>query len=556
MPLPARLPKTRQRSIRYYARLLGEAARRDEAELAKGNRPDVPLHRQARRWLARNDLFYLLTMLLHRSDLDNDWLFDRCREVQAEADGFLDLWFREAYKSTIITFGLTIQDILASHGDDPDPRFGGREITVGIFSHTKGIATDFLDQIKLEFESNAELKALFPDVLYERPGSQSPSWSKQAGITVKRQSNPREATVEAWGLVDGMPTGHHFWLRVYDDVVTPESVATPDQIAKTTTMWELSDNLGTEGGKVRYIGTRYHLFDTYATMLEREVVTERLHPCTKDGTDDLSPDNCVFRSPEWLAEKRHNQGPYIFSSQMLLDPVADKAQGFKEEWLQFWPAEHAAGLNVYILVDPASGKKERQAPGHTTGRSAHAKSANTDFTVMEVVGLGADGNYYTLDRIRDRLNLTERTKALFALHRQWKPLKVGYEEYGLQADIEFIKHVQAEVNYRFDIVALAGPLGKNDRIKRLVPVYESGRWFEVDGIIRNDCDGKAVNLTQAFIREEFLAFPVCKHDDILDAKARILDPALGAVWPKELPEDVPPEWMKKLRGQRRGWMSH
>ncbi len=99
-------------------------------------------------------------------------------------------------------------------------------------------------------------------------------------------------------------------------------------------------------------------------------------------------------------------------------------------------------------------------------------------------------------------------------------------------------------------------LAKNDRIERLVPIYEQGRWYELDGIIRNDCDGKAVNLTQAFIREEFLAFPVCKHDDILDAKARILDPALGVEWPKELPEDVPPEWMKKLRGQRRGWMSH
>ena len=556
MPLPAELPTTRLEAAAYYKTTLREAVRIDEEELAAGNRPKVSHYRQGQRWLARNDLFYLLTVVLHRRDLDHDWLFERCREVQAEPDGFLDLWAREYYKSTIITFGLTIQDILSSHGDDPDARWNGREATVGIFSHSRGIAMDFLDQIKLEFETNDELKALFPDILYERPGSQSPSWSKQGGITVKRKGNPREATVEAWGLVDGMPTGKHFLIRVYDDVVTEESVATPDQIAKTTTMWELSDNLGTEGGVERYAGSRYALFDTYNAMVERGAVVERLHPCTKDGTDDLSPENCVFRSPEWLAKKRRNQGPYTFGAQMLLDPVADRAQGFKEEWLQYWPAEHAAGLNVYILVDPASGKKEKQVAGHTTGRNIHAKSADTDYTVMEVVGLGADGNYYTLDRIRDRLNLAERTKALFALHRQWKPLKVGYEEYGLQADIEHIKGVQAEVNYRFEIKALGGKLAKKDRIKRLIPIYEGGRWYEVDNIIRHDWEGKTVNLTQAFIREEYLAFPVGKHDDILDAKARILDPDLGVEWPKELPAEVRPAWMKKLAGQRRGWMSH
>ena len=44
---------------------------------------------------------------------------------------------------------------------------------------------------------------------------------------------------------------------------------------------------------------------------------------------------------------------------------------------------------------------------------------------------------------------------------------------------------------------------------------------------------------------------MCKHDDILDPKARILDEDLGVVWPKELPKDVKPAWMKKLGGGRR-----
>ena len=90
--------------------------------------------------LCRIDLYFLLRYVLNRPDVENEWLFNRCREVQAEPSGYLDLWAREHYKSTIITFAKNIQDILASHGDDPLPEWQGREVTIGIFSHTRPTA--------------------------------------------------------------------------------------------------------------------------------------------------------------------------------------------------------------------------------------------------------------------------------------------------------------------------------------------------------------------------------------------------------------------------------
>jgi hypothetical protein len=120
----------------------------------------------------------------------------RIREVQNEPDGHLDLWARDHRKSTIITFAKTIQDILASHGDDPLPHWQGMEPTFGIFSHTRGIASEFVRQIKQELEQNDILRALFPDVLYENPERDAPRWSVQNGLTVRRRSNPKEATVE------------------------------------------------------------------------------------------------------------------------------------------------------------------------------------------------------------------------------------------------------------------------------------------------------------------------------------------------------------------------
>lgn len=113
--------------------------------------------------LGRNDLFFLLTTLLKRRDMECDWLFDRCEEVQQSPDGHLDLWAREHYKSTIITFGQTIRDILC------DP-----EITIGIFSHCRPMAKDFLNQIKYEFEQNTLLKRCYADVLWQQPRTQAP----------------------------------------------------------------------------------------------------------------------------------------------------------------------------------------------------------------------------------------------------------------------------------------------------------------------------------------------------------------------------------------------
>ena len=69
--------------------------------------------------LGRRDLFFLLTNLLHRKDINRDWLFDRCMDVQRRPNGMLDLWAREHYKSTIITFGKSIQDVLDSHSKNP-----------------------------------------------------------------------------------------------------------------------------------------------------------------------------------------------------------------------------------------------------------------------------------------------------------------------------------------------------------------------------------------------------------------------------------------------------
>jgi phage terminase large subunit-like protein len=495
---------------------------------------------QQQRLAIRTDLYFLLRYVMNRRDVEHPWMLARIREVQERPDGHLDLWARDHRKSTIITFAKTIQDILASHGEDPLPHWGGMEPTFGIFSHTRGIAAEFARQIKQELEQNDTLKALFPDVLYANPERDAPRWSVQNGLTVRRKSNPKEGTVEAWGLVDGQPTSKHFNVLIYDDVVTKESVTTPEMIKKTTESWELSLNLGDRNPRIRGIGTRYHFADTWRAILERGALIKRQYAATDDGT---LTGKAVYLTQEELQKKIQNMGPYTASAQLLQNPIADSKQTFTRDWLEhrFEPDISWEPMTRVLICDPANSKEKK-----------------SDYTTMAVIGLGTDRNYYLLDFIRDRLNLVERGREYFRLHRKWRPHRSAYEEYGKDSDIQHLEHMMKGGNgrapYHFEIEIVAGSLSKVDRINRLIPVCSEGRLWMPDALHRTNSEGKLEELISVLVEQEFLAWPVPVHDDGLDVIARVFD-VEDLSFPDPEPEPTPDDRYNRRKKGSTSWMA-
>lgn len=482
-------------------------------------------NKEAIRALAKNDRFYLLVRILGRVDCLHDWIYARCREVEADPDDHIDIWAREHYKSTVITFAGIIQEILKDS-----------EITIGIFSHTKNVAEKFVMQIKQELETNKLLLWAFSDVLYDRPEAQSPRWSTQNGLVVKRVGNPKEGTLEAWGLVDGSPIGAHFRLMVLDDVVVPESVNTPEQIMKTTEAWSMAGNLSMEGGRTWIIGTRYHFADTYAEIMQRKAAVPRIYPATSNGEKEGKP--VLFSQFEWEKRKaRSLEG--TLACQMLCNPLAGSQRMFSVNDLQVYEVRPRT-LMGYLLVDPARSKK-------TT-------SANT---AMAVIGIDSGGNKYLLDGVDHKMDLMERWRWLRDLYQKWEVapgmvgLKAGYEAFGAQADLDYFKErMQVEGCY-FEVIELAWPRdgekSKVDRIQRMVPDVKGKRFYlpyptdyerltrlqrsmiaagydyrVAQQIIRMDDDKRIYDVTER-LRLQISLFPFGGRVDLIDAVARIYD---------------------------------
>jgi hypothetical protein len=279
----------------------------------------------------------------------------------------------------------------------------------------------------------------------------------------------------------------------------------------------------------------------------------RVHPATDNGMPDGNP---VFLSPAAWADKKIKQGPATIACQMLQNPAAGNEAMFRKEWLSFSDIRPST-LNVYIMVDPA-----------------HSKKKGSDNTAMAVIGIDAGGNKYLLDGYRHKMGLRQRWEAMYGLVKVWRAapgvqlVRVGYERYGMQADLEYFEEQMQVTKDAFPITELNwtsdGAQAKDDRVQRLQPDFmqhkfylarvctrlvkvgvapdgtdilepqafetanqlkmrEQGQPFRIfTPVRRRDHEGNAYSLNKGFI-EEFLHYPFSAKKDLIDATSRLYD---------------------------------
>lgn len=199
---------------------------------------------------------------------------------------------------------------------------------------------------------------------------------------------------------------------------------------------------------------------------------------------------------------------------------------FDTKWYETYYNLESIQGNCYILVDPAN-----------------SKNKNSDFTAMWVIVAAPDENLYIVDGVRDRFQM-EKFDVLFKLQeryqRRHKNVTVGYERYGMQMDLGYIKERQEKTGRRFRIIELgsksSGKMSKVDRIKRLVPFFSSHRIWFPETLQYTQLDGKTVDLIDLLKQELSIFHPTSGipnefHDDMCDCLSRICDDELGITFP-------------------------
>ena len=292
----------------------------------------------------------------------------------------------------------------------------------------------FFREVKWPLEQNEILRWCFPDVIWADPQREAPKWGEDSGLILKRSNSSKECSLEAHGLVEGMPTGKHYTRRIYDDVVTLDLVSSPETMKKVETAFFMSENLGTDGGTRVVVGTPYHHEDLVAKLMT--AVDEDGKPLfrlsKKPTLENGDPSGrSVFLSEARVRKLRQNER--TFFSQHLLNPTPQQSAKLRFENIDIVPT-HQVPKNLYkfMVVDPA-------------GTVTKAKSG--DAWAIWLIGVepfrddyGAS-ELYILDGFCDVTEEDDAIRAIVEMYiRAGVVLRVGVEKVGISSFETHIAH--------------------------------------------------------------------------------------------------------------------
>jgi hypothetical protein len=439
---------------------------------------------------------------------NSPWVVERCKEVEDGPEGWcMDLWARGHFKSTIKTLARTIQRMA---------KYPNR--CTMIASHTRPAAKKFLRSIMQYVEKSEILKFAFPDVFWKDARSQAPKWSEDDGIVVQRSSVGRvEATVEAWGLKEGMPIGVHFdWILV-DDLETKDDVKNPDVIMQVRDATDLTEDLLTGGGSIDITGTPYSHEGVYIPFIKDKARADgkpafhfRKHPATDDG---MMTGNSVFLPQKVLDDIRARKGQYSFLCQQIINPTPIGVRKLDGNMLKdISPDDIPNNLVKFLVVDPA---------GDAINDEGDAWAPMV-FGVLPYMASPEEASVYILDAVISPMRAEEAPLEIARMFRRnGMIMQVGIEKTAASLVANYVSNILAQEHHiylseeRKTLVMLKpGGREKRSRIENAIayPLY--------NGLMKISTGIPSVYRDR--IRAELDKFPYW-HDDALDSMAYLYD---------------------------------
>lgn len=436
-------------------------------------------------------------------------------------------------KSALVTKCRAIQELLRY--DD---------YSIGIANEKQDLANGFLAQIKLEFEQNELLQALFPERI---PDFRNTTWSADRIVIKRGKPRPTSPSVLAAG-VGATVTGVHVDEWIVDDPISQNAAENAlrgsfTEIEATNRWFPRLEPLlcSPKRDKITVIGTPWWAGDTYEYLEGDEsnpglwghgepLRTFLWNVPLPDGTTQTITlhrrgEMAIYRRPaihngksifpeRWTVpelEMIARQDPVFFQANYMLAPAEGGATTFQLDWLHTYewdgPRKHitfrdqngfrkvirVADLTTFISCDPAF--------------SDNAKSARTAIPVV-----GTDGeHFFILEDFAERgLGPQDISNKIAEFAVRYKPHTIFLETIVAQkALVEPIKraltasHVHPEP--MLDEISSHGKRSKELRIYGLEPWFKGGQFY--------------YHPSQVNFRDEYSTFPRGSKRDLLDALA-------------------------------------
>jgi hypothetical protein len=203
----------------------------------------------------RTDLKYLCKTILGMEDWQ-DGLHDQLAAfLEDPAEKKLILVPRGHFKSSIVTVGWSIQQVLR----DANTRI---LITNAVWD----LARKFLREISGLLTD----KSLLPEIFGRFDGPGSKFTQDEITVAQRTRGTIKEATLTTAGVETAL-TGGHYDIILHDDLVEENNIGTKEQIQKIIRFYQNSLDLLDPGGRILVVGTRWAMGDLYGTLIENEM---------------------------------------------------------------------------------------------------------------------------------------------------------------------------------------------------------------------------------------------------------------------------------------------
>lgn len=359
------------------------------------------------------------------------------------------------------------------------------------------IETSYSSELSLDF--GRQTRNIFAD---KRFSNIFPGVKLAEDSTAKGKWNTNKGGSYYAAGVGGSITGKGADILLIDDPYRNRQDADSQVIRDNVWSWYRSTartRLSPDGAVVIVL-TRWHEDDLIGRLLlgltgekweviKLKAIAEHDEPPHRVVGEALWPERF---SLENLMETRDEMGPYEFSSLYQQEPIGSEFQEFKRDWFKYATEHEVSKMNTrcYITIDTAVSAKE-----------------SADYTAITINRVSSENKWYIVSK-RMRINPTELVDLVFQLHAQYKPEKIGIEKTAYsQAIRPFLDVEMRKRGKRLPIVELEHHgIKKEIRIRGLIPLYETGQIFHVEGEYSD-------------LEKELIAFPQSNWDDASDSLA-------------------------------------